>query len=118
VALPAGAYAAAGHRRGERSRQSASAPRRRHDWRRRRCPCQTRRRLLRKADLGEIQAAWDTLADQALTQLAVKGFRGAAARLRRSAALHYQGQTYELTVPGPLPWPNGQLISVPRCPRY
>ncbi|MBI4478312.1 MAG: hydantoinase/oxoprolinase family protein, partial [Acidobacteria bacterium] len=65
----------------------------------------TFRRLLRKADLGEIQRAWDTLARQALEQLAVEGFAGERARLRRSAALHYQGQTHELTVPmtdGPL----------------
>src|SRR5215468_5421345 len=61
----------------------------------------TFRRLLRRADLREIQAAWDALADQALTQLAIEGFRGATARLRRSAALHYQGQSFELTVPVP-----------------
>ena len=30
-----------------------------------------------------------------------EGFTGARARLKRSAALHYQGQTYELTVPVP-----------------
>jgi N-methylhydantoinase A len=59
----------------------------------------TLRRLLRKADLGEVQRAWDALAKQALDQLAVEGFSGARARLRRSAALHYHGQTYELTVP-------------------
>ncbi|MGH8675961.1 MAG: hydantoinase/oxoprolinase family protein, partial [Burkholderiales bacterium] len=65
----------------------------------------TFRRLLRKADLGEIERAWDALATQASAQLAVEGFSGASARLRRSAALHYQGQTYELSVPmieGPL----------------
>ena len=61
----------------------------------------TFRRLLRKADLAEIQRAWDSLADQAMTQLAIEGFRGAQALLHRSAALHYQGQTYELTVPVP-----------------
>jgi N-methylhydantoinase A len=65
----------------------------------------TFRRLLRNADLREIQAAWDALADQALTQLAVEGFRGASARLRRSAAMHYHGQTYELVVP----MPDGRL---------
>jgi len=59
----------------------------------------TLRRLLRKANLGEVQRAWDALAKQALEQLAVEGFRGERARLRRSAALHYHGQTYELTVP-------------------
>jgi N-methylhydantoinase A len=61
----------------------------------------TLRRLLRKADLREIRTGWDALADQAMTQLAIEGFHGAQARLRRSAALHYQGQTYELTVPMP-----------------
>ncbi len=61
----------------------------------------TLRRLLRKADLRGIQSAWDALADQAMTQLAIEGFHGARARLRRSAALHYQGQSYELTVPAP-----------------
>jgi N-methylhydantoinase A len=65
----------------------------------------TMRRLLRKADLGEIEQAWHALARQALDQLAQEGFSGERARLHRSAALHYQGQTYELTVPvrdGPL----------------
>jgi N-methylhydantoinase A len=59
----------------------------------------TLRRLLRKADLGEVQRAWDALARQALDQLAAEGFKGERAQLRRSAALHYHGQTYELTVP-------------------
>ena len=58
----------------------------------------TLRRLLRKADLLEVQRAWDALADQAMSQLAVEGFTGTRARLRRSAALHYQGQSYELSV--------------------
>ena len=61
----------------------------------------TFRRLLRQARLNEIQAAWDVLARQAADQLAAEGFRGAQARLRRSAALHYKGQSYELTVPVP-----------------
>lgn len=61
----------------------------------------TFRRLLRKTDLEEIQRAWDALARQALEQLAAEGFTGERARLRRSAALHYQGQTHELTVPMP-----------------
>ena len=58
----------------------------------------TFRRLLRKSDLHEIETAWDALAMQALEQLAASGFSGERARLRRSAALHYHGQTYELTV--------------------
>ncbi len=59
------------------------------------------RRLLRKADPGEIETAWDALAGQARAQLAAEGFAGARARLRRAAALHYQGQSYELVVPVP-----------------
>jgi len=61
----------------------------------------TFRRLLRKADAREIARAWDALAKQALDQLTAEGFTGERARLRRSAALHYQGQSYELTVPLP-----------------
>jgi N-methylhydantoinase A len=61
----------------------------------------TFRRLLRKADLGEIERAWGELARQASDQLAVEGFTASRARIRRSAAMHYQGQTYELTVPMP-----------------
>jgi N-methylhydantoinase A len=61
----------------------------------------TLRRLLRGADLVEVQRAWDGLAEQALTQLAASGFSGPSARLRRSAALHYHGQSFDLTVPVP-----------------
>jgi N-methylhydantoinase A len=59
----------------------------------------TFRRLLRKCDLGEIERAWAALTQLAITQLAAEGYTGARAHLRRSAALHYQGQTYELIVP-------------------
>jgi N-methylhydantoinase A len=58
----------------------------------------TFRRLLRKSDPREIERAWDALAKQALDQLAVEGFTGSNAKVRKSAALHYHGQTYELTV--------------------
>jgi N-methylhydantoinase A len=61
----------------------------------------TFRRLLRQADLGEIGKAWGALAQQARGQLAAEGFTGDQARSRRSAALHYKGQSYELTVPVP-----------------
>ena len=61
----------------------------------------TFRRLLRKADLKEIEAAWTVLARQATDQLGIEGFTGARARLRRSASLHYHGQSYELVVPMP-----------------
>ncbi len=61
----------------------------------------TFRRLLRQADLEEIEVAWGALATQAGDQLRAEGFTGVRARLRRSAALHYKGQSYELTVPVP-----------------
>src|SRR6185503_5808944 len=61
----------------------------------------TFRRILRQADLAEIGAAWETLSRQASEQLATEGFTGATARLKRSAAMHYKGQTYELVVPVP-----------------
>jgi N-methylhydantoinase A len=61
----------------------------------------TFRRLLRQSDPAEIGRAWDALAQQALDQLAVEGFSGARAQIKRSAALHYKGQTYELVVPAP-----------------
>jgi N-methylhydantoinase A len=65
----------------------------------------TLRRLLRQSDAREIERAWNALAKQALDQLESEGFTGLKARLRRSASLHYHGQTYELTVP----LPNGPI---------
>ncbi len=61
----------------------------------------TFRRLLRQANLEEIDAAWNALAKQATDQLAIEGFSGATARLKRSASLHYKGQSYDLTVAVP-----------------
>jgi N-methylhydantoinase A len=61
----------------------------------------TFRRLLRQARLDEVQAAWDALSRQAEEQLAAEGFRDHDVRLRRFAALHYKGQSFELTVPVP-----------------
>jgi len=61
----------------------------------------TLRRLLRGTDLAEIGAAWDALANEAQGQLAAEGFAGTRARIKRSAALHYRGQTFELVVPVP-----------------
>ncbi len=61
----------------------------------------TFRRLLRQADLAEIDQAWNALSGQATDQLAAEGFAGARAELKRSAALHYKGQTFELTVAVP-----------------
>jgi N-methylhydantoinase A len=61
----------------------------------------TLRRLLRGANLVEIGAAWDALTREAQAELAAEGFIGPRARVKRSAALHYKGQTYELVVPVP-----------------
>jgi N-methylhydantoinase A len=61
----------------------------------------TLRRLLRGANLAEIGAAWDTLTREAQAELAAEGFIGPRAHVKRSAALHYKGQTYELVVPVP-----------------
>src|SRR5262249_21815444 len=61
----------------------------------------TFRRLLRQSDPADIGGAWDALAQQALDQLAAEGFAGSRAQIKRSAALHYKGQTYELVVPAP-----------------
>jgi N-methylhydantoinase A len=61
----------------------------------------TFRRLLRRSDPADIGGAWEALARQALDQLALEGFAGARAQIKRSAALHYKGQTYELVVPAP-----------------
>jgi N-methylhydantoinase A len=59
------------------------------------------RRLLRKSDVRDLEQAWGVLAEEARGQLAAEGFAGNRIRIRRSAALHYHGQTYELVVPLP-----------------
>ncbi len=71
----------------------------------------TFRRLLRQADLSEIQRAWDTLAEQARDQLTAEGFDDRSIRLRRSAALHYQGQSYELAIPVPDGRIDGAMVA-------
>ena len=55
----------------------------------------------RQSDSREIEQAWDALAKQATDQLAAEGYTAGKAKIRRSASLHYHGQTYELTVPLP-----------------
>jgi N-methylhydantoinase A len=70
----------------------------------------TFRRLLRQADLTEIERAWTALADQATAQLAAEDFTPDRMRLRRSAALHYQGQSYELIVPVPDGAIDGRMV--------
>jgi N-methylhydantoinase A len=59
------------------------------------------RRLLRDLDLAALNAAWDAMVAEGRAQLAEEGFAGADAVCRREAALHYQGQTFDLVVPVP-----------------
>jgi N-methylhydantoinase A len=61
----------------------------------------TFRRLLREMDLDALNAAWDELVDQARAQLAAEGFSSTRMRTQRLASLHYQGQSFDLTVPAP-----------------
>jgi N-methylhydantoinase A len=57
------------------------------------------RRLLRQLDLDVLNQAWADLADEAEDQLAAEGFTADRIRIRRSASLHYQGQSFDLTLP-------------------
>ncbi len=61
----------------------------------------TFRRLLRKVDLEELNLVWEAMVAEALEQLAADGFPESQRRVRRTAHMHYQGQTFELTVPVP-----------------
>jgi N-methylhydantoinase A len=61
----------------------------------------TFRRLLRSIDPRELSEAWDRLKREAVEQLMVDGFSPDQMRIRRAANMHYQGQTFELTVPVP-----------------
>ena len=65
----------------------------------------THRRLIRSVAASSLSDAWGGLEQQARTRLTADGFLPDQIRLRRYAKLHYQGQSYELTVPvseGPL----------------
>jgi N-methylhydantoinase A len=61
----------------------------------------TFRRLLRQMDLAALNAAWDELVAEARAQLQAEGFSRARMRIQRQASLHYQGQSFDLTVPVP-----------------
>jgi N-methylhydantoinase A len=61
----------------------------------------TFRRLLRGGDLATVDQAWKALAETAREQLVADGFAAGEMQVARSAALHYQGQSYELVVPVP-----------------
>ncbi|HEX2150675.1 MAG TPA: hydantoinase/oxoprolinase family protein, partial [Stellaceae bacterium] len=63
----------------------------------------TRKLLLREAALGEaleeLQAIVDSLEAEARARLTADGFGPERIEIRRSASLHYQGQSFELRVP-------------------
>ncbi len=61
----------------------------------------TFRRLLRRTDPQELNDAWDQIAAAARAQLQSDGFTPQQMRIRRAVNMHYQGQTFELTVPVP-----------------
>jgi N-methylhydantoinase A len=61
----------------------------------------TQRRLLRDSDPAEIGALWETLEDEGRAQLTRDGFPQERQTLRRTASMHYKGQTFELTVAAP-----------------
>jgi N-methylhydantoinase A len=65
----------------------------------------TRKRLLRALDPAEAQDIIEGLEAEARARLSEDGFAPERIELRRSASLHYQGQSFELRVPlaaGPL----------------
>jgi N-methylhydantoinase A len=59
----------------------------------------TWRRLVRRVQTAELGDVLGRMESEARAQLAAEGFRGDAARLRRSADCRYEGQSFELTVP-------------------
>jgi N-methylhydantoinase A len=61
----------------------------------------TFRRLLRQVDVDALNSAWDGMVADAAAQLAADGFSASQQRMRRTATMHYQGQTFELAVPVP-----------------
>ena len=61
----------------------------------------TFRRLVKFVQIGELNDAWDRLVDEARNQLALDGFSPSQSKIRRSASMHYQGQTFELAIPVP-----------------
>jgi N-methylhydantoinase A len=61
----------------------------------------TFRRLLKTMELDLLNNAWATMELQARAELEAEGFAGDRVAIRRLASLHYQGQTFDLTVPVP-----------------
>jgi N-methylhydantoinase A len=61
----------------------------------------TFRRLLNSIAPRELEEACERLTNEAVEQLHVEGFPRDRMVLRRSATMHYQGQSFELTIPIP-----------------
>jgi N-methylhydantoinase A len=61
----------------------------------------TFRRLLRQMDFDVLNTAWGELVAEARAQLHAEGFSRVRMRIQRRASLHYQGQSFDLTVPVP-----------------
>ena len=61
----------------------------------------TFRQLVRSLDVTQLKNYWDELTQQAVDQLESDGFPLEQINIRRSASMHYQGQTYELRVDVP-----------------
>lgn len=61
----------------------------------------TLRQITHTADPNLVATAWDELEQQARAQLVSDGLNQSKIRIRRSAALHYQGQSFDLVVPAP-----------------
>lgn len=59
----------------------------------------TFRRLLRGVDLEDLNQAWSELADEAASALRIGGYAADQIRISRLASLHYEGQSFDLTVP-------------------
>lgn len=73
----------------------------------------TFRRRLGGTDLAAIDQAWQDLASEGRQRLAAQGFTGDSAKIIRSAALHYVGQSFELVVPvadGTIDGPHARRI--------
>jgi N-methylhydantoinase A len=62
---------------------------------------QTRKRLLRALEPAELRTVLDGLEAEARTRLGEDGFAPDRIEIRRTASLHYQGQSFELRVPMP-----------------
>ena len=61
----------------------------------------TFRHLLRQVEVHALNAAWDDMVTEAVHQLTTEGFGAQQRRIQCAANMHYQGQTFELTVPVP-----------------